>query len=245
MPLAPGGQSTARRKLRDNSTAFYVLIAILSTLMFIERPFELWRYVYWLPGFNFIRVPSRFIILTMLALSVLAALGFDRMIVRLSGTFRMLALVFMSALLLAEYSSYPFGGVPYTVNVPAIDRWLDTQPKPFVIAEVPVPSAGDLGALERQQTQAMLHATAHWQKTIHGYSGIRRPLHEQVYLDLTTFPSAASLTSLRAVGVTHIVVHVDEYGSRWASVEEQIVRSPALKLEHVEGAGRVYSLLPP
>jgi hypothetical protein len=235
----------ARRKLRDNATAFYLLIAILSILMFIERPFELWRYVYWLPGFNFIRVPSRFIILTMLALSVLAALGFDRMIVRLSGTFRMLALVFMSALLLAEYSSYPFGGVPYEVNVPAIDRWLDTQPKPFVVAEVPVPSAGDLGALERQQTQAMLHATAHWQKTIHGYSGIRRPRHEQLYLDLSTFPSATSLASLREVGVTRIVVHVDEYGSRWASVEEQIVRSPALKLEHVEGAGRVYSLLPP
>ena len=36
--------------------------------MFVDRPFELWRYVYWLPGFNFIRVPSRFIILTMLAL---------------------------------------------------------------------------------------------------------------------------------------------------------------------------------
>ena len=102
-----------------------------------------------------------------------------------------------------------------------------------------------MGALERHQTPAMLHATAHWQKTVHGYSGIRRLLHEQLYSDLTTFPSPASLTSLRAVGVTQVVVHVDEYGSRWASVEEQIARTPALKLEHVEGAGRVYSLLPP
>jgi hypothetical protein len=157
----------------------------------------------------------------------------------------MLALVFVSALLLAEYSSYPFRGVPYKVDVPAIDRWLDTQPKPFVIAEVPVPSPGDLGALERQQTQSMLHATAHWQKTVHGYSGIRRLRHEQLYLDLTTFPSPSSLASLREVGVTRIVVHVDQYGSRWASVEEQIMRTPALKVEHVEGAGRVYSLLPP
>ena len=102
-----------------------------------------------------------------------------------------------------------------------------------------------MGDLERHQTRSMLHATAHWQKTIHGYSGIRRPLHEQLYLDLTTFPSAASLDSLRAVGVTLIVVHVDEYGSRWASVEEQIARTPSLELRHVEGAGRVYSLLPP
>ena len=86
----------------------------------------------------------------------------------------------IAVLLLAEYSVYPFAGVPFAVNIPAIDRWLDTQPKPFVVAEVPVPSAGNLGALERHQTQSMLHAMAHWQKTIHGYSGIRRPLHDQL-----------------------------------------------------------------
>jgi hypothetical protein len=44
--------------------------------------------------------------------------------------------------------------------------------------------------------------------------------------------------------VTFIVVHTDDYGSRWPSVEENISRTPALKLEHVDGAGRVYSLLP-
>ena len=76
----------------------------------------------------------------------------------------------IAALLLGEYSSYPFAGVPFAIDIPAIDRWLDTQPKPFAIAEVPVPSPGNLGALERHQTQSMLHATAHWQKTIHGYS---------------------------------------------------------------------------
>jgi hypothetical protein len=74
--------------------------------------------------------------------------------------------------------------------------WLDTQPKPFVVAEVPVPSQGDLGALERQQTQSMLHATAHWQRTVHGYSGIRRPLHDQLYLDMSSFPDAGSINSL-------------------------------------------------
>ena len=235
----------ARQRLRDNAVAFYLLIGMLATLMFVDRPFELWRYVYWLPGFNFIRVPSRFIILTMLALSVLAGIGFDRVSARMSRTLSAVAFAIVASLLLAEYSSYPFGGVPYKVDVPAIDRWLDTQPKPFVVAELPVPSPGDLGALERQQTEAMLHSTAHWQKTVHGYSGIRRPYHEQLYLDLTAFPDAKSLSSLRGVGVTHIVVHSDEYGGRWPSVEEQIKKTPALRLEHVEGTGRAYSLLPP
>lgn len=234
-----------RKRLRDNAVAFYLLLAVLSTLMFVDRPFELWRYAYWLPGFNFIRVPSRFIILTMLALSVLAALGFERMASRTSQKGRSIAVVVIGALLLAEYSSYPFSGVPYRVEVPAIDRWLDTQPKPFVIAEVPVPSPGDLGAFERHQTTAMLHATAHWQKTIHGYSGIRRPRHDELYLELTRFPDAVSITDLQEVGVTHVVVHTDEYGSRWPAVEAAIAKTPALRLDHVEGAGRVYSLSPP
>ena len=236
----------ARRKLRDNWTTFYLLVAAGSLLMFVEWPFELWRYVYWLPGFNFIRVPSRFILLVMLALSVLAGIGFDRLAVQMPRTVKAIALAVLSVLLLAEYASYPFSSVPYRVDIPAIDRWLDTQPKPFVVAELPVPSPGNLGALERQQTTSMLHATAHWQKTIHGYSGIRRPFHDQLYLDLTAFPDATSIKSLRAVGATRIVVHTDAYGSndKWRMVEAQLAQTPELKLEHVEGAGRVYSLAP-
>ena len=235
----------ARQRLSRNYVAFYLLIAVISTMMFVAWPIEIWRYVYWLPGLNFIRVPSRFIILTMLALSVLAGFGFDRLAVRMAAKTKTIALVVMAALLLGEYWSYPFRGVPYTLNIPPIDRWLDTQPKPFVIAEVPVPSPGDLGALERQQTQAMLHAMAHWQKTVHGYSGIRRPFHEELYKELSTFPDPGSMARLREAGVNYVVVHSDEYGSRWGSVAEEIAHTPALKLEHVEGAGRVYSILPP
>ena len=111
-----------RRGLREHPTAFYLLIAVLSTLVFVDWPFELWRYVYWLPGFNFIRVPSRFIILTMLALSVLAALGFERISARSSPRGRSIAFALIGVLLMAEYSSYPFAGVPYIVDVPAIAR---------------------------------------------------------------------------------------------------------------------------
>lgn len=232
-------------RLRDNWTAFYLLLGTLATLMFIAWPFELWGYVYWLPGFNFIRVPSRFIILTILALAVLAGIGVDRIVARASQSARTIITVVIAALLFGEYAVHPFAGVPFAVDIPAIDRWLDTRPKPFVIAEVPVPSAGDQGALERQQTQSMVHAMAHWQKTVHGYSGIRRPFHDRLYAELTEFPDQTSMESLREVGVNYVVVHTEQYGERWRAVEERIEKSGALKLEHVEGSGRVYSLLPP
>ena len=234
-----------RTPLRHNYVAMYLLLGLISTSMFASWPFELWEHVHSLPVLNFIRIPSRFILLTMLALSVLAGAGFDRLVARRSSTVASLATIVAAALLLGEYSAYPFAGVPFAINPPAIDRWLDTRPKPFVVAEVPSPSPGNLGALERHQTRSMLHATAHWQKTIHGYSSLRRPLHDQLYVEMTSFPDAASLMSLRDVGVTYVIVHTEDYGDRWPAIEEQIRKTSALRLEHVEGRGRVYSLLPP
>jgi hypothetical protein len=232
-------------RLRDNWTAFYLLIAIVATSMFVERPVEIWRYVHSLPGLSFIRIPARFVILTMLALAVLAGIGFDRLVVSASAYARTIAMLVVAGLLLGEAAVYPMAGVPFTVDIPPIDRWLDSRPKPFVVAEVPVPHPTDMGALERQQTQAMRHAMAHWQRTIHGYSSLRRPLHDRLYLEMAEFPDPPSVDSLRELGVTFIVVHTDQYGSRWPSVEEEIAHTPALKLEHIEGAGRVYSILSP
>jgi hypothetical protein len=233
-----------RRPLRENYVAFYLLLGVVATSMFVSWPIEIWEKVHWLPGLNFIRIPSRFILLTMLALAVLAGAGVDRLVARLSTRGAALVTIVIAALLLGEYSTYPFAGVPFAINPPAIDRWLDTRPKPFVVAEVPSPSPGNLGALERHQTRSMLHATAHWQKTVHGYSSLRRPLHDRLYLEMTGFPDATSLTSLRDVGVNYVIVHTEDYGERWPGIEEQIRKISALRLEHVEGSGRVYSLLP-
>ena len=235
----------ARRRLRDNAVAFYLLIALLSTMMFMSWPFEVWAHVHWLPALNFIRIPSRFILLTVMALAVLAGFGVDRIAVKLSNSMAAAATAIIATLLLAEYSTYPFQGVPFAIDPPAIDRWLNTRPKPFAIAEVPAPGPGNLGELERHQTRSMLHASAHWQRTIHGYSSLRRPLHDRLYAELPGFPDATSIASLQEVGVTYIVVHTEDYGDRWPAVEAQLANRKQLRLEHVEGSGRVYSLAPP
>ena len=232
-----------RDTLRSSATGFFLLLAVVSTLMFVTWPIDIWRHVYSLPGFNFIRVPSRFILVVVLCLGVLAAAAVDRLTRGFGSRRRFEAAVLVSSLLLAEYNSYPFAGVHFLLEVPAIDRWLDTQPKPFVIAEMPVPSPGNLGALERSQTRAMLHATAHWQKTVHGYSGLRRPLHHQMYLELTEFPDGRSIDALREVGVTFVVVHSEHYDvNRWRHIEPRLAQSKDLRLVHTIGTGRVYAI---
>jgi hypothetical protein len=106
-----------------------------------------------------------------------------------------------------------------------------------VIAEVPL---GD----EQRYTQYMLHSTAHWQKTIIGYSGLRPPLHSLLYRQLRDFPDQASLDNLTELGVTYIVVHGDLYPpEEWRAVENRLhAFSARLSLLHTEGAGRVYVL---
>jgi hypothetical protein len=232
---------------RTDATGFYGVLTAVMFGLALGPPYGLWRYVYSLPGFNFIRVSSRFSIVLVLGLAVLAAIGFDRLTAGRTRRIRTRLAVIVGALLVAEFAAMPMRAVPSNLEVPAIDRWLDTKAKPFVIAELPLPSYDYAGAFERQQVAYMIHSTAHWQKTIHGYSGWRTAQHMDLYKSLEGFPDETSLRNLAEIGVTDLVVHTDRYPStEWPKIEERIGHFQAwLTLEHVEGGGRVYSLRAP
>src|SRR5439155_3104641 len=94
----------------------------------------------WLPGLNFIRVPSRFMLLAILGLAVLAAIGFDRLAAHVSSRSRARLAVVVGLLMTAEFAGMPVPVTPYQVAIPPIDRWLATKPTPFAIAEFPTTS---------------------------------------------------------------------------------------------------------
>lgn len=232
----PAETSTRRRDVWT-----YAAIIAASVMFYVDGPFDLWPWVRAWPGFNFIRVPSRFAILTTLALAVLAGIGFERLT---AGTRKAaLAAAAAAVLLLAEYSTHPFSGVPFTMPAPAIVRWVDTLPAPVVLAEVPIPRITQAGPFERFETAAMLHTTRTWPKTIHGYSGLRPGLHDRLFRELHAFPDDTSLASLREVGVTHVVVHRDEYGDGWPAMDRRLRATPGLRLLHEEADGAVYELV--
>ena len=229
---------TALAPVRRNPTAFYLLLAALCVGLALGPPYGLWQFVYWLPGFSFIRGSSRFMVLGLLATAVLAGLGFDRLRARLAPGPRRAAAVVAGGLLLAEFAMIPYRGVPYRHEIPAVDLWVARQQKPFAVAEVPVTWSA------RYHSNYMLHSMAHWQKTVHGYSGIQPALHDLLYDQLKLFPSEDSVRHLAQLGVTYVIVH-----SSWFSPEERAVveqRLPAfgswLKLEYTDGDSRVYSI---
>src|SRR4029453_6450151 len=53
------GWSAARRQ---DAARFYGLLTLVAIWLATGSPGGLWRYVYWWPGMNFIRVPSRFMV---------------------------------------------------------------------------------------------------------------------------------------------------------------------------------------
>jgi PA14 domain len=223
---------------RDNPTAFYLLLTMISAGLALGGQHWLWQAVFWLPGFNFIRAPSRFMVLGLLGVAVLTGVGFDRLTARLAPSLRGLTAVAVGTLLLAEFSVIPYKGVPYRLEIPAADLWVARQPKPFSIAEVPVTTS------ERYHSNYMLHSMAHWQKTVNGYSGTRPALHEELYDQLRTFPSEDSVRHLAQLDVTYVIVHSSWYppAERLLVEERLLAFGSSLKLEYMDPDSRVYSI---
>src|SRR5581483_11866246 len=126
---APHGRERARdwatRHLQD-PTIIYALVGVVSVMLAIGPPFSLWPLVYWLPGFNFIRVPSRFVMLALLAVAVLAGIGFDRLTKR-AVRHRSVAALIVGGLIVVEFAAMPFEVTARRVEVPAVDRWLEAK----------------------------------------------------------------------------------------------------------------------
>lgn len=223
---------------RRDATSFYLVLTLFTFGLALGPPYGLWQYVYWMPVFSFIRAHARFALVALLGLAVLAAIGFDAITRRRSRRARSILATALGVLLVVEYAAMPMAVRSSNLNVPSVDRWLDSQPKPFVVAEVPVNG-------EHDQVDYMIHSTAHWQRTVHGFHGWRHPFHERLYWDMQSFPDEKSLSQLSELGVTYVVVHTDRYRpGDWRSVEDRLrLYSDRLRVAHVEGAGRVYSLV--
>jgi hypothetical protein len=119
---------TWRRTPLRHTVIFYALLTLAAVWLSVGSPVGLWPLVYWLPGMNFIRVPSRFTVIAVLGLAILSGIGFERLAVRLDARKRRLFAVAIGVLLVAEFAAAPLATEAYVVERPALDRWLDLQP---------------------------------------------------------------------------------------------------------------------
>lgn len=231
-----------RRKDLDGWAGLMVLSLALVTLWLSLGPsFGLYRMAFAvIPGFDLIRVPSRIFLLTLAALSTLAALGLDQ-IGRPRIQWTLILIATLECIPVAWESPHD------PITTPPIDAWLATRPTPFRVVELPIPLPDNSVRQSRFQSEFMIHGAAHWQSMINGYSSLVPPFHMDLYKDLYDFPTEKGLAALERIGVNYVVVHTDMYQpERWAEKNAQIAQyGERIRLVRVEGEGRAFQLVSP
>ena len=235
-----------------------------SHLTGIDLPFA-WLFEH-VPGMTVIRAPGRFSVTLYLVLALVVAAGAAWLLGRAK---RRAVRVGLAALLIAVCLAELVAGretfialtMPTLSPAPPAYAWLAQQP-PGALLELPLTSEIDEGPpqgagvgdgpynawpdLNRMRYQ--FFQTAHWQPIVDGYSGFRPPHHRELGLTLAGFPDERSVTMLRGLGVTYVLVHSEIMESfqpgRAATLRARLEQMPGI--EHVQDVGPewMYRVLP-
>lgn len=193
---------------------FYSLVLLLSFLFTLgpKGPYNiLYKYV---PGFNAIRVASRFHILVMFSLAILAAYGMKALISFLPFGKRWISVFLLCVLMLLvliEYSSLPipWRAIPVKDDIPEVYRWLAAQKDDFAIIELPLPEPGE--STFYKECPRMYYSTYHWKKLVNGYAGYFPSLYYELKWRWKTQPLDHNVIDLQTLGVRYIILHSSFY----------------------------------
>jgi len=153
------------------------------------------------PGFDGLRAVTRMHVITMMALSVLAAYGVAACRARLGarrGTWFTCAL---AVLILVESLSVPvpLTAAPVDGAIPPVYRWLAAQDEDFAIAEYPIRPWSEFWHV--------YFSIYHGKRLANGFSGYVPPTYVALRDRDEDAPSAATLDDLEAMGVRYLIVH--------------------------------------
>lgn len=224
------------------------------SLLLRHLPYDV---LFWhVPGFDSMRAPGRFGILFLLGLAGLAATGATALLHRLAPrrapriAHPRALVTAASALLLAgiavEYASAPLALIPLEsgAGIPAEYRWLAAQPDARVI-ELPI-AVPDHTREQQIAAREQYFSLYHGHPIVNGNANVLPKGYKALVLDMQRFPSPRALTLLQGLGITDIVLHLDQFdAARRADLERRLAGewdglSPAATF----GETRVYRLAP-
>lgn len=209
----------SRQSSQDSGKRTYYLLWIIlfwalflsfgKTFHFLGRsapdltlPFS-WFYNYF-PGFSGMRAPSRYGVLVLFIVAVMAGFGFKQIQKKFrKKQNRTLALVLVLILLNIEYLSIPLkmSFVPVRKEIPSTYQWLKNQPGDFAILEFPFFQR--LG----WESVYMYFSIFHGKKIVNGYSGFLPPSYFYIREVFNSFPSKACIDILKSLDVKYLVFH--------------------------------------
>ena len=165
------------------------------------------------PLMHGLRQVSRFAVLGLFGVSVLAAIG-AAIVTANTRRFGALASATLAALAFAEVLVAPLsadrpGGEALVPIPPAppVYNWLAHQPGTFSIVELPFAPRGQMW----QNGSYVYWSTVHWHGVVDAYSGFAPPSYAGLARTLGGFPDDRSHEALVVRHVRYVVVHFDLY----------------------------------
>jgi hypothetical protein len=184
----------------------------------------------YLPGFNSLRVPARFWMVTTLCLAAVGALVFDRLASRL-GRARIVLAAIVSIGVLSDtwLSAMPLAEAPKPFRALACG-----EASTAALVELPMGfTYVDVAAMYRQMS--------HGRPVVNGYSGYFPPHYAALRFGMT-LRDPDVLTQLAAHGVTDILVDREpEPDGRW---DKYVSSHPGARLVCTEGRQSLYRIAP-
>jgi len=177
----------------------------------------LYRVLYYLPAFSFLRAPSRFGLIVVLALAVLASIALARLFAALPARRRPLAAAIACALAVADITVIPIRWYR-APEIPAPYRVLADSPR-GVVAEFPF--YGERSAFPLH-AQYMLFSTSHWMPLVNGYSDVIPLDFRQAAAVLDGFPGRDMFPVLARRRVRYIGIHWDMFVGRQEEIRQRL-----------------------
>jgi hypothetical protein len=208
----------ARRPGRDREAALlYGTLGVLAFWASFGPNAGLYRVLYHLPAFSFLRAPSRLGLVVVLCLSVFAAFALREIFARLTPRRRALGAAMAMGAAIADLAIVPL--VWYRApQLPSGYAVLAASPR-GPLAEFPF--YGERVAFPLH-AQYMLFSTAHWMPMINGYSDVIPNDFRQAAAILDGFPSDDAFGVLARRRVRYIAVHWDMFAGRQDEIRRRL-----------------------
>ncbi len=240
LALAGAAQLRSKGSVAPRETlGFYITLAGLALWMSFGPKAGLYTVVFHvIPLFSWMRAPSRFAVVFVLALAMLAGFGVEWLVRRRSKAVILTIGAGLAVLACVELATFP---LPLSTRpIPAIYDTLAKLPR-GVVAEFPFYA-------DRQSYHAhtlyMFYSTRHWQPMLNGYSDYIPPDFRRLATKLATFPDDESIAMLRARDARYVVVHRALYpDAQREALTRALETSPDLRPIAGDPDNRLFELL--
>ena len=106
---------------------------------------------------------------------------------------------------------------------------------------IEVPTYRDMAIF--QNADYMLASTVHWKPIVNGYSGFEPQSYAETAERMRPFPDDSAIARLKALGVTHVVIHRDHLGATRDSLPARMEASGRFRLVTADPLVRLYALV--